>query len=251
MSNKQENPQKEVKKEDNGIPPIMKQELKVFQFNDELGEYEELEIEEDLELFELLNPEFIILFMDPDHFRVWIWQGSETTTRMKFISAKTAPSLRDQYGLSYKITSVDEGDETKGFKIFVGLEEEEDFEAEELGPAYVGKKEDLELLEELSHEKIILLLEKSGLPQGYERDLVIVKNQLYAYREYDKDYLGSTIREKKLFPLKEAVPDGPYLAEDYIPRMLFSFNSVVLTELLKKKLNGDNTHISTINEVNQ
>lgn len=251
MSDKKENPQEEVKKEDNGIPPIIKQELKVFQFNDELGEYEELEIEEDLELFELLNPEFIILFMDPDHFRVWIWQGSETTTRMKFISAKTAPSLRDQYGLSYKITSVDEGDETKGFKIFVGLEEEEDFEAEELGPAYVGKKEDLELLEELSHEKIILLLEKSGLPQGYERDLVIVKNQLYAYREYDKDYLGSTIRGKKLFPLKEAVPDGPYLAEDYIPRMLFSFNSVVLTELLKKKPNGDNTQISTINEVNQ
>ncbi len=251
MSDKQENPQEEVKKEDNGIPPILKQELKVFQFNDELGEYEELEIEEDLELYELLNPEFIILFMDPDHFRVWIWQGSETTTRMKFISAKTAPSLRDQYGLSYKITSVDEGDETKGFKIFVGLEEEEDFEAEELGPAYEGKKEDLELLEELTHEKIILILEKSGIPPGYERDLVIVKNQLYAYREYDKDYLGSTIREKKLFPLKEAVPDGPYLAEDYIPRMLFSFNSVVLTELLKKKPNGDNTQISTINEVNQ
>ncbi|GAH11538.1 unnamed protein product, partial [marine sediment metagenome] len=116
-------------------------------------------------------------------------------------------------------------------------------------PAYVGKKEDLELLEELSHEKIILILEKSGLPQGYERDLVIVKNQLYAYREYDT--VGSTIKEKKLFPLKEAVPDGPYLAEDYIPRMLFSFNSVVLTELLKKKPNGPNTQISTINEVNQ
>jgi len=251
MSDKQQNPQEEVKKEDEGIPPIIKEEIKVFQFNDELGEYEELEIEEDIELYELLNPEFILLFIDPDHFRVWIWQGSETTTRMKFISAKSAPGLRDQYGLSYKITSVDEGDEVKAFKIFIGLEKEEDFEAEELGPAYEGKKEDLELLEELSHEKIILLLEKSGLPKGYERDLVIVKNKLYAYREYDRDYLGSIIKEKKLFPLREAVPDGTYLAEDYIPRFLFSFNNVVLTELLKKKPNIDNTHISTINEVNQ
>ena len=236
------------KKDDDGIPPIIKDEIKVFQFNDELGEFEELELEEGVELYELLNPDFILLFFDPEHFRVWIWQGTETTTRMKFISAKTAPSLRDQYGLSYRITSVDEGDEVTGFKIFVGLEKEEDFEAEELKPAYEGTKEDLELLEELTHEKIILLLEKSDVPEGYERDLVIVKNKLYAYREYDKDYLGSTIKEKKLFPLKEAVPDGPYFAEDYVPRMLFSFNNVVLTELLKEKTTENKPQTSSNNE---
>jgi hypothetical protein len=244
MPDKQQNPEKKVKKEGEA-PPIIKEEIYVFQFNDELGEYEELELEEDIKLYELLNPEFILLFIDPIHYRVWIWQGAETTTRMKFISAKTAPNIRDQYGISYKITSVDEGDETKAFKIFVGLEKEEDFEAEELGPAYEGTKEDLELLEELTHEKIILLLEKAGIPEGYERDLVIVKNKLYAYREYEKDYLGSTIIEKKLFPLKEAVPDGPYLAEDYVPRFLFSFNNVVLTELLKEKKQVEKKEISS------
>ncbi|MFX1326283.1 MAG: hypothetical protein ACFE8N_15140, partial [Promethearchaeota archaeon] len=50
----------------------------------------------------------------------------------------------------------------------------------------------------------------------------------------DRNYLGSVIKEKQLFPLKEEVEDGPHLAEDYVPRMLFSFNNVVLIELLKK-----------------
>ena len=40
--------------------------------------------------------------------------------------------------------------------------------------------------------------------------------------------------EPQLFPLKEEIEDGAYLAEDYVPRMLFSYNNVVLTELLQK-----------------
>lgn len=237
MSEKKKN--SEEKKEGDGVPPIVKEEVRVFQYNDEINDYEELELEDTVELYELLNPEFILLFVDPDHYRVWIWQGSETTTRMKFISAKIAPKMRDQFGIAYKITSVDEDNETKAFRIMVGLEQEEKFIQSEMGPAYEGTQEDLELLVELSHEKIILLLEKAGLPEGYARDMVIVKNKIYAYREYDKEYLGSTITEKKLFPLNEDVPDGPYLADNYIPRMLFSYNNVVLTELLHK-VDSDN-----------
>jgi len=65
--------------------------------------------------------------------------------------------------------------------------------------------------------------------------MVIVKNKIYGYKEYDRNYLDSVIKEKQLFPLREEVEDGSYLAENYIPRMLFSYNNVVLTELLKKK----------------
>ena len=64
--------------------------------------------------------------------------------------------------------------------------------------------------------------------------MVIVKNQIYGYREYDSVYLDSVIKERRLFPLTEKVEDGTYMAENYIPRMLFSFNNVVLTELLQK-----------------
>ncbi len=215
-------------------PEEEKEELIVFHYNDELNEYQELEVEEGVEIQDLLDPDFILLFVDPKRYRIWIWHGSNTTTRMKFIAAKLAPSIRDRYGIGYKITAVDEGDETLGFNIAAGKEVEKDYEEIQKGPTYEGTKDDLELLESLSREKILLLLEKTGIPDGYERKMVIVNNKIFGYKEYDRDYLGTIIREKQLFPLKEDVEDGPYLAEKYTPRMLFSFNNVVLTELLLK-----------------
>ena len=89
-----------------------------------------------------------------------------------------------------------------------------------------------------NREKILLLLEKTEIPEGYERKMVLVKNTLYGYKEYERNYLGSVIKEKQLFPLQEKVPDGTYLAEHYTPRMLFSFNNVVLTEFLQKTDNN-------------
>ena len=62
-----------------------------------------------------------------------------------------------------------------------------------------------------------------------------MKNKLYGYKETNKNYMDSVIKERELFPLKEKVPDGTYLAEKYVPRMLFSFNNVILTEFLQKK----------------
>lgn len=219
---------------DETLPELDKEKIIVFQYNDELNEFQELELEDDVQIHELLDPEFILLFVDPTRYRVWIWHGSNTTTRMKFIAAKIAPIVRDRYGIGFKIAAVDEGNETLGFKIAAGMEEEIDYTEDQTGPTYEGTQEDLELFESLSREKILLLLEKTGVPEGYERKMVIVKNQIFGYKEYDRNYLDSVIKEKQLFPLKEEVEDGTYLAENYIPRMLFSFNNVVFTELLKK-----------------
>jgi len=216
-------------------PEEEKEKLIVFQYNDELNEYQELEVEDDVQMHELLDPDFILLFVDSKRYRIWIWHGSNTTTRMKFIAAKLAPSIRDRYGIGFKIAAVDEGNETLGFNIAAGIEEEVDYTEVQKGPTYEGTRADLELLESLSREKILLLLEKAGIPKGYERKMVIVNNKIFGYKEYDRDYLGSTIKEKQLFPLREDVEDGPYLADNYIPRMLFSYNNVVLTELLLKK----------------
>jgi len=217
------------------IPEIEEEKPIVFQFNDELQEFQELQFEEDLELYELLDSDFVILFVDPKRYRVWIWHGNNVTTRMKFIAAKIAPKIRDEYGISYKITAVDEGDETMAFKIMVGLEEEIDYETIQEGPSYEGTEEDLEILDSQSREQILLKLEKAGLPEGFERKMVIVKNKIFGYEEIEKDYMGTTIKEKQLFPLEKDIEDGSYLAHGYIPRMLISFNNVILTELLKEK----------------
>ena len=210
------------------------QPIIVYQFNDEIGDFEELIINPDVKLKDLLDDDFVLLFVDPQHFRVWLWHGYNTTTRMKFIAAKMAPPIRDKHGIAFKITAVDQDNESHAFLVMLGLEEEINYDLVQTGPAYEGTAKDLELLESLSREKILLILEKAGLPEEYERKMVIVKNDIFGYREYDRNYLGSVIKEKQLFPLKEEIEDGNYLAENYVPRMILSYNNVVLTELLQK-----------------
>jgi len=210
------------------------QTITVYQFNDEIGDFEELLIDPDVQLKDLLDDDFVLLFVDPQHFRVWLWHGYNTTTRMKFMAAKKSPSIRDKHGFAFKITAVDQDNEMHGFLVMIGLAEEIDYDQAQTGPAYEGTTEDLELLESLSREKILLILKKAGIPEGYERKMVIVKNNIFGYREYERNYLGSVIKEEQLFPLKEEIEDGNYLADNYVPRMLFSYNNVVLTELFQK-----------------
>ncbi|MFX0077202.1 MAG: hypothetical protein ACFE96_17285 [Candidatus Hermodarchaeota archaeon] len=210
------------------------QPITVYQFNDEIGDFEELIIDPDVQLKDLLDDDFVLLFVDPQHFRVWLWHGYNTTTRMKFIAAKMAPAIRDKHGIAFKITAVDQENETNAFLVMMGLAEEIDYDVTQTGPAYEGTTEDLELLESLSREKILLILKKVGIPEGYERKMVIVGNAIFGYREYERNYPSSVVLEPQLFPLKKDIKDGNYLAEGYVPRMLFSYNNVVLTELLQK-----------------
>ncbi|MFW9823006.1 MAG: hypothetical protein ACFFE4_08735 [Candidatus Thorarchaeota archaeon] len=93
----------------------------VYQFNNDSGVFDEVEIEENKALFELLDSDKILLFVDIHEKKVWIWEGKNTSTRMKFISAQAAPKIRDKHDLAFTISSVDDGDETAAFKILVGL----------------------------------------------------------------------------------------------------------------------------------
>ncbi len=246
-SNNDNNSEENEKDKTTGLitPEKKVEKILVFQFNEQLDEFQELEFKEEVPLYELLDPEFILLFVDPRSYRVWIWHGSNTTTRAKFVAAKIAPNIRDRFGIAYKITTVDEGDETFGYKVAVGLEKEIDYEDMQTGPSYKESEEDLALLEELSREKILLILENMGIPEGYELNMVIVKNKLFRYREYDRPYMGELIKEKQLFELKEKVEDGAYLTKNLTPRMLFSYNKVVLTQLLKKIEQEANNKLDT------
>ena len=93
----------------------------VYQFNPESEEFEDVEIKENVPLFELLDSNKILLFVDYHEERVWIWEGQNTSTRTRFICTQEAPKVRDRHDISFTISSVDDGDETAAFKVFVGL----------------------------------------------------------------------------------------------------------------------------------
>lgn len=68
----------------------------VYQFNNEIGNFEKLELfAPDIELKELLIDDFILIFVDSQNFQAWLWCGYDVPVRMKFIASKVATSIRD------------------------------------------------------------------------------------------------------------------------------------------------------------
>jgi hypothetical protein len=91
---------------------------------------------------------------------------------MKFNAAKLAPSLRDKHGTGFKISAIDQGNETLKFIRMLGIDQLKIDDEINRGPSYKGTKKDLELLGSLSREKILSLLEKRGYSEEFIKKMV-------------------------------------------------------------------------------
>ena len=124
MSNEQNQPSindlQKIEKEETPKPQTFN--FLVYKLNIQSEEFEELKLTDDDKVEHLLDSDEILLFIDNMNRRVWIWEGRNTSPRMKFISAEGAPRIRDQCAFDYSITTVDDGDEPIEFKIILGLE---------------------------------------------------------------------------------------------------------------------------------
>lgn len=163
-----------------------------------------------------------------------MWIGNDSTINMRFKAAQTSFQIRDNYAFGYRISSINESNENNDFLIFIGLKKEEEQKKEVIEPQYKGTSEHDEVFKEINEKDILLILEKTPVPEGYKRRLVIVNNEVYLFKIYKREYLNSKIEEKRLFPLKEEVEDGSYLLEGYTPRLLLSYNKIILIDLLQK-----------------
>jgi hypothetical protein len=205
--------------------------IRVFEYDEIEEDFVELIIDENVPLHSLLGSDFILLFISPAHKRAYHWIGKNTTPKKRFGAADKVGKVRDREARGYLIRTEDQGEESIGFKVTVGLiEQEEDEKHEEAKPIYDGTQD-----EELTSEEILRLLEKMPVPEGYEREFVMINNEIFRYKEYPTPSYNADILKKKLFPLKEEIDDGTYTFEDCLPRILFSYNKIKVIELLKKK----------------
>jgi hypothetical protein len=220
-----------------------KNAVKFFKFNKESTEFEEIPAEsipaEGIKkiLQEHRADSYAILQVP---YIVWLYHGPETTVQTKFISARSISKLRDDVMLGAKIMTVDEGSEPLPFKFVTKMADPADFGIEQgaaaYKPAYTGSSEDLSKLEKISLEKVSLLLEQIPTPNGFEREVVIHDNVVYAVKNARRSFMGSEIEEIELVPLpKDArVESGTYLAKELSPRLYFENNKLLLVELLRK-----------------
>lgn len=99
----------------------LEKEYLLFTLDEDLEEFKEIKDRTD-PLSENFNSNSIYVIVDSENKTIWIWHGSNTNIRMKFIATHNAPLIRDKYGIDYKIAGIDEGNEPLDFKNSVGLD---------------------------------------------------------------------------------------------------------------------------------
>jgi hypothetical protein len=101
----------------------MEAELKdyaVYKLDSESEDFEELHTEgKDLTTY--LDSNSVLIFLDQISKVLWLWHGTNTSPRLKFIAARKSPNLRDRVAIDYKISAIDENMEPDAFKLLVGL----------------------------------------------------------------------------------------------------------------------------------
>nr|MDO8116673.1 hypothetical protein [Candidatus Sigynarchaeota archaeon] len=218
--------------------------MKLYKFNKDSGEFEEIPTSE-------IPPEGIkarihrdkvssYALFQIDKYIVWLYHGEETSTQVKFMSAREIGRLRDNINLGAKIITVDEGNEPLPFKFATKIADPAEYGVDEgpavYKPAYTGSDDDVSLIEKMSLERVALLLEQVPTPNGWEREAILHENHLYAVKNVRRRFMGTEIEEIELVPLPKdaSIENGTYMAADLNPRMFFENNNLVLVEFLRK-----------------
>lgn len=88
--------------------------VRVFIITDE-GEYNELPFQNK----DQLDSEEVYLIVDESGKDIWIYKGANARIRKKFLGARAATELRQDIGFTFKVHSLDEGEDEPDFKALI------------------------------------------------------------------------------------------------------------------------------------
>ncbi len=112
--------------------------------------------------------------------------------------------------------------------------------AQNTGPLYTGANSMAQYTSDQSQvnfEQIMQKLEEIKIPEGYERELIIIGSYAYSVVEKVQSFLGKKQSEKVIEKVG-SIPEGIFFAEDYSPRILSENGKIVAIEFLKQKDSG-------------
>ena len=81
-------------------------------------------------------------------------------------------------------------------------------------------------------KKVIETLESLEMPEGYEREMIIIGNQAYSIVEKKVTFLG-TEKVEKVMERIGSLPEGIFFAKGYAPRVLCENQKVLAIEFMK------------------
>jgi len=252
---------------------------------------------------DVLTPEMVVLIVNDFDKKIWLWKGSNAKVRKKFIAARKSQDLRGERGLTYKVDSIDHGDEPAEFIQLIGgpvasassdvVEEISSFVPTTLAapaaaapakpagfqpafspptpaapapaqpaptPAIVEIPKPVQpsipapvqpsapaptpqaapeasssiqnLNVEESVKQILARITAMPLPSGAVRELICIGPYVFSEIESKQTFLGKETVEKRL-ELMTSLPEGEFLAQTYVPRLLINEGRVMGIELLK------------------
>jgi hypothetical protein len=83
-------------------------------------------------------------------------------------------------------------------------------------------------------DRVLGLLRNLKIPEGFQREMIIIGNSAYSVAEKKQEFLGKKKVEKSLEPIG-SLPEGVFFAEGYSPRVLVENGFVLAIEFLKKE----------------
>ncbi len=83
-------------------------------------------------------------------------------------------------------------------------------------------------------EKIIEELNSAEPPEGYTREMVIIGDKSYSQTEKVQNVFGKKQIKRELEEI-DSLPEGVFLAEGYVPRVLVHNQTVIAVEFLRKE----------------
>ncbi|MFX0032612.1 MAG: hypothetical protein ACFE8V_11245 [Promethearchaeota archaeon] len=104
------------------------------------------------------------------------------------------------------------------------------------GPLYTGQESFSTLMQDETHvnfEQIMQKLEEIKIPDGFERELIIIGNHAYSVVEKVQTFLGKKEVTKEISKVG-TVPEGIFFAENYSPRILSENGKILAIEFLKR-----------------
>jgi hypothetical protein len=108
--------------------------------------------------------------------------------------------------------------------------------AQNAGPLYRGQESLGILMKDestINFEEVMRKLEEIKIPDGFERELIIIGNQAYSVVEKVQTFLGEKKVSKEISKVG-AIPEGVFFAEDYSPRILSEDGKILAIEFLKR-----------------
>ena len=76
-------------------------------------------------------------------------------------------------------------------------------------------------------------LEEIKIPDGFEREMIIIGNHAYSVVEKVKTFLGEKQVEKAIEEIG-TIPEGIFFAQNYSPRILSESGKILAIEFLKR-----------------